>query len=89
VTSVSKPPQQQQPYGEKGRKIDARLVVAVVVVVLLVAFIFQNRASTEIHWLFFTFSAPLWVVLAISIVLAALVGYVLGRRGRGARTDRR
>lgn len=58
-------------------------------VALLIAFIVQNRARTDIHWLFFTFAAPLWVVLAVSIGVAVLVGYVLGRRGATGRAARR
>lgn len=75
----------RQPYGQHGRRVDARLVVAVVVAVLLLAFVFQNTESVGLHWLFFDFSAPLWVMLAITVVVSLGIGWLLGHRSRSSK----
>jgi uncharacterized integral membrane protein len=41
----------------------------------LLAFIVQNRQTISFDWLFWTFSAPLWLVL----VITALVAFVIGQ----------
>jgi uncharacterized integral membrane protein len=59
----------------------------------LLAFIVQNRESVSFTWLFWTFNAPLWIVL----VLTALVAFLIGQfalmwrrhRRRQARRDAR
>jgi uncharacterized integral membrane protein len=62
--------------------VDGRLVVGGIVLVLLVVFIAQNTYETPLNFLFFDFSAPLWLMLAITVVLSLGIGYLLGRRGR-------
>ena len=50
----------------------------------LLAFIVQNRQSTDVHWLAWTFTAPLWVALAlpaaVAVVVAGLVVVLVARR---------
>jgi uncharacterized integral membrane protein len=46
-----------------------------VLAVGLLAFILQNRESVAFTWLFWTFNAPLWLVL----VVTALVAFVIGQ----------
>ncbi len=41
----------------------------------LLAFILQNRETVSFTWLFWTFDAPLWIVL----VITALVAFVIGQ----------
>ena len=41
----------------------------------LLAFILQNRETVSFTWLFWTFDAPLWIVL----VVTALVAFVIGQ----------
>ena len=61
--------------------------------VALLAFILQNTESVSFDWLFWSFEAPLWIVL----VITALVAFVLGQfalmwrrhKRRQARRDRR
>ena len=44
----------------------------------LLAFIVQNRQQTDVHWLTWTFTAPLWVALVVpAVVAAAVVGLVV------------
>jgi len=57
----------------------------------LLAFIVQNGQRADVHWLAWTFTAPLWVDLILPAVAAALVAllvaFLLGRRRR-RRADR-
>ena len=50
----------------------------------LLAFILQNRESVAFTWLFWTFNAPLWLVLVITAVVAFVIGQfaLLWRRHR-------
>ena len=52
----------------------------------LLAFIVQNRQSTDVHWLTWTFTAPLWVALIlpaiIAVAVAGLVAVLVQRRRR-------
>jgi len=70
-----------QPFkGEGG--INSHIVIGAVIAALLIIFILQNRASTSIHFLFFSFSAPLWLIIVIVAVLAALLDGVVSRAWR-------
>jgi uncharacterized integral membrane protein len=46
-----------------------------VLLALLLAFILQNRETVSFTFLFWTFSAPLWLAL----VITALVAFVIGQ----------
>jgi len=69
-----------------------QLIIAAVIGVLLLFFIFQNTGDVKFHFLFFTITLPLAIMLIISMVLAVLawelVLYALRRRGRSARQQR-
>jgi uncharacterized integral membrane protein len=66
-----------------------QLIIAAVIGVLLLFFIFQNTEKVPFHFLFFTVTLPLSLMLIISMALAIaaweLVLYALRRRGREAR----
>ena len=70
-----------QPY-KGGGGINSHVVIGGVIAVLLIIFILQNTKSTSIHFLFFSFSAPLWLIILIVAVLAALLDGVVGRAYR-------
>ena len=70
-----------QPYQGDGG-INSHLVIGIVLAALLVIFILQNTKSTSIHFLFFSFSAPLWLIIAIVAVLGGLLDGVVGRAWR-------
>jgi len=59
----------------------------------LLAFIFQNTDTVSFDWLFWTFSAPLWLVLLITAVVAFVIGQFAlmwrRHRRRQARRERR
>jgi len=57
----------------------------------LLAFIVQNGQRADVHWLAWTFTAPLWVDLllpAVGAVLAAALVTLLVLRRRRRRTPR-
>lgn len=62
--------------------IDGRLVVGAILLVVLLVFVFQNTDDTALTFLFFDFNAPLWLMLAITLVISLGIGFVLGRRAR-------
>jgi len=59
----------------------------------LLAFIFQNTETVSFDWLFWSFEAPLWIVLIITALLAFVLGQfaLMWRRHkrRQARRDSR
>ena len=66
-----------------------RLVIGVLVAAGLLAFVVQNSDEVSLHWLFFSFQWPMWlmmlVVIAITLVLAKAVGFLFRRRQRNAK----
>jgi lipopolysaccharide assembly protein A len=65
-----------------GKGLDPKLIVGAVLVVLLLVFVFQNRDEYPITFLFFEFTSPLWMMLGITALVGALIGYLGGRRTR-------
>ncbi|WP_211189451.1 DUF1049 domain-containing protein [Actinomycetospora sp. TBRC 11914] len=57
-----------------------RAIVAVVLLVLAVVFVVENRDLTEIRLLIPIVLMPLWAALAITLIIGLVVGVVLGRR---------
>lgn len=49
---------------------------------LTVAFALLNTGDVEVDWIFGTFSTPLIVVIVVSLLVGALFGFALARRGR-------
>jgi uncharacterized integral membrane protein len=65
---------------DTGFPVTPRLVLAIVLGVVLLAFVVANWQSVEVHLLVTTVTAPLWLVLAVVIVLAFAAGLLVGRR---------
>ncbi len=59
----------------------------------LIAFIVQNTESVSFDWLFWTFSAPLWLMLLVTSLVAFVIGQFAlmwrRHRRRQARRDAR
>jgi uncharacterized integral membrane protein len=55
-----------------GRNTSPQLVGAIVLALAVVDFVVQNRQRVEIHFLFFSFDARVWMALLITSVLAIL-----------------
>jgi uncharacterized integral membrane protein len=68
----------QQPQNGKSAndRIGIGIIITVVVVVVLGVFVWQNRDTVEIQFLFLGVSLPLWAVVGIFIALGALLGWV-------------
>lgn len=68
----------EQPQNIKSTndRIGIAIIVTVLVVVVLGIFVWQNRDTVEIEFLFFGVSLPLWAVLGIFMALGALLGWV-------------
>lgn len=66
-----------------------KLLVALFVLVVLIVFIIQNSARTQIDYVFFTRKTRLiWIMLTCA-VLGGVVGYLVGRPGKQVRLRRR
>lgn len=64
----------------EGFRPTPRQVVAAVVAVLLVVFVAVNSDSTEVSFVFFSATLPLWVVLAGTALVGIAIGMVMGSR---------
>jgi uncharacterized integral membrane protein len=60
--------------------INYKLIFAIIVAILVLVFIGQNRDDAKTHFLFFTKTTKHWVSLAVSLI----VGMILGFLARGA-----
>jgi len=58
----------------------ARLVLGVVLLVVVFAVVFDNREDVRVRYLFGDVRAPLVVVLLLSAVLGAAIGWLLLHR---------
>jgi uncharacterized integral membrane protein len=68
--------------GRGGVVIGWRQVVGLIIAIVALVFVFENRAATQIRVLVPVVTMPLWLALLISLVLGFLVGLALsGRRG--------
>lgn len=76
--------EQPGPDTPRGSSVTPRRIAALVVVVVLVAFLLQNSADTTVRLLVFEFTMPLWLVALIAFVLGGVMAWLLqGRRRRG------
>jgi uncharacterized integral membrane protein len=65
---------------ERSRKERARVVVVAGVSALAALFAVLNLDEVEVNWIVGTFDTPLIVVIAVSILVGAALGYVAARR---------
>jgi drug/metabolite transporter (DMT)-like permease len=66
--------------GDEGFHPTRRQIIGGTVAVVLLVFIAVNNETTDVSFVFFEASLPLWVVLAVTAVLALGVGMLLGSR---------
>ncbi len=64
----------------RNRRETARRVLVLGLSALAVLFAVLNLDEVEVNWIIGTFSTPLIVVIAMSIVLGSGLGYLVGRR---------
>ena len=57
-------------------RIGIGIIITVIVVIIAGIFVYQNRDTVEIQFLFLGVNLPLWAVIGIFILLGALLGWV-------------
>lgn len=71
--------------GDNGKRGVGGLVALGVLVVALLAFVFQNTEDVQFNWLMIELTMPLWLALIITAILGAVIanlgGRLLRRRG--------
>jgi uncharacterized integral membrane protein len=76
----------REPRSHKESRIRAaqtiRVVVWLVVLAVLVVFAALNTDKVSVDWAFDTTDVPLWLVIAISAVAGAVIGYLARSRRR-------
>jgi uncharacterized integral membrane protein len=60
----------------------ARTTLWVVLAVLITLFAVLNVDSVKVHWIFGTSSAPLIIVIVISLLVGVVLTYIADRRAR-------
>jgi uncharacterized integral membrane protein len=74
-----------------GEGLDTKRIVGVLIAVAVLLLIVQNGESAQLTWLFFDFSAPLWIMLLLTMVAGAASWELVKkgwRRRRAARHTR-
>jgi uncharacterized integral membrane protein len=71
----------------RSTKDTARMVAAIVVGGLVVAFAVLNRKKVSVNWILGTWSTPLIIVIAITFLLGLAAGFLI--RGRHAKARQR
>lgn len=75
---------EQKPTSPLGR-VPPRVWLALVLVLLALVFILQNRQEAAIQLFLVVVTAPLWIALLVCVAVGILIGALLGRRGRRRR----
>jgi uncharacterized integral membrane protein len=81
--SANKPVSAEGRAPARRRREQARTVAAVGLGGLAAAFAVLNVDEVEVNWILGTWSTPLIIVIALSIVLGAALGFLVGRRRGG------
>lgn len=63
----------------------ARRWVPILVVVLVIVFVAQNRADVTIHLFWATVTSPLWLILSVIFLLGVLAGAYRTKRRTSAK----
>jgi uncharacterized integral membrane protein len=75
----------RDPAKSRPRRQNARLVVVATVSALAALFAALNLDEVEVNWIVGTWDTPLIVVVAISIVIGAVLGFLAARRRASAK----
>ena len=54
------------------------VVIGAIVTAALIVFVAQNASDTEVTWLFFDGTGPLWIVIIVAAVAGAVLSEVVG-----------
>ena len=85
---------QQGEATDEGRRLGGGAIATLSGVGVLLVFVVQNTQDVRFHFLFLTFTWPMWLYTIVVAVFGALVWFGLGvvrrhRRRRARRADRR
>lgn len=69
----------------EGRGITPRQVVAIVLAVLALVVVLQNREDVTLTLLMIDVTMPLWIASLVLLLIGALVGWLLASRRRRAK----
>lgn len=69
---------------ERQRRV-IKAVAIVIILVLLVVFVIQNSDPVPVDFILWTRDSRLIYVLLVTAVLGGIVGYLLGKPGKGTR----
>ncbi|TDD18706.1 LapA family protein [Nonomuraea diastatica] len=75
---------EQRPVSRLGT-VPPRVWLALVLLVLAVVFILQNRQDAVIQLFMIVVTAPLWITLVACTAIGILIGALIGRRGAKGR----
>lgn len=67
---------------ESSFTVSPRMWLGVVIAVVAIVFILQNRQTVAVSLFFFQLSAPLWTALAGLFAAGLLTGWLLTRSGK-------
>ena len=87
MTSVQGSPDPGKEIKKRETRDVVRIVVALVILVLLIAFVLKNSQKVTVHFIFFSSDVALIWVLLICILLGALVDRLLVWRQQKGRRD--
>jgi uncharacterized integral membrane protein len=78
---------------ERTSPIGVGAILSLVGIGLLLTFVFQNTTSIDVDFLFWTFTWPVWFLIAVSAVLGATAWFGMGlvrrHRRRALRRENR
>lgn len=66
----------------RGGTLRPRQVVALLLAVVAVVFVLQNRGETTLAFFGVSFAAPLWLYTLIALLVGGLIGALLSRQKR-------
>jgi uncharacterized integral membrane protein len=75
----SPPPSSASPAAEGWRPTKKQIIAAIIVVVALV-FIFQNTRTGHFNFLWFDFRAPVWIWMVLNFAAGVGIGLLIASR---------
>jgi len=66
-------------------QVTPQLVGAILLAAGLAAFVLQNTKKVKVSWAIFDGTAPLWLILLITVAVTLVLGEVIGKAIRRSR----
>jgi uncharacterized integral membrane protein len=68
------------------RRRGGKVAVLVVLAVVILVFVLQNRDRANVDFLFWDLDVRIWFALAVAVILGSVTGFVVGRTWRRPRS---